>query len=65
MTEQECFSGLSGMPHSKTPGSGGFPMEIYLRFWQPFGTDLVHVLNVAYETGQLSMSHRRGLIIVL
>ena len=65
LTEQECFSALSGMPHRKTPGSDGFPMEFYLRFWQSFGTDLVHVLNVAYETSQLSTSQRRGLIIIL
>ena len=65
LTEQECFTALSGMPHGKTPGSDGFPMEFYLRFWQSFGTDLVRVLNVAYETGQLSTSQRRGLLIVL
>jgi hypothetical protein len=65
LTEQECFSALSGMPHGKTPGSDGFPMEFYLRFWQSFGTDLVRVLNVVYETGQLSTSQRRGLLIVL
>ncbi|CAB4016129.1 Hypothetical predicted protein, partial [Paramuricea clavata] len=46
-------------------GSDGFPMEFYMRFWQSFSTDLVCVLNVAYETGQLSTSQRRGLIIIL
>ena len=65
LTEQKCFSSLSGMPHGKTPGSDGFPMEFYLRFWQSFGTDLVRVLNSAYETGQLSTSQCRGLIIIL
>jgi hypothetical protein len=64
LTEQECFSALSGMPHGKTSGSDGFPMEFYLR-WQSFGTDLVRVLNIAYETGLLSTSQRRGLIIIL
>ena len=65
LTFEECFSALSGMARSKTPGSDGFPMRFYLRFWSSLGADLVRVLNVACETGQLSTSQRRGLIIVL
>ena len=65
LTLEECFAALNGMPRGKTPGSDGFPMEFFLHFWQSLGADLVRVLNVAYETGQLSTSHRRGLIIVL
>ena len=65
LTEEECLHALQGMPRGKTPGSDGFPMEFFLTFWQSLGADLVRVLNVAYETGQLSTSQRRGLIIVL
>ncbi len=65
LTLKECFAALSGMARGKTPGSDGFPMEFYLRFWSSLGADLVCVLNVAYEAGQLSTSQRRGLIIVL
>ena len=65
LTLEECFAALSGMARGKTPGSNGFPMEFYLRFWSSLGADLVRVLNVAYEAGQLSTSQRRGLIIVL
>ena len=65
LTAEECLHALQGMPRGKTPGSDGFPMEFFLTFWQSLGADLVRVLNVAYETGQLSTSQRRGLIIVL
>ena len=65
LTEEKCFHALQGMPRGKTPGSDGFPMEFFLTFWQSLGADLVRVLNVAYETGQLSTSQRRGLNIVL
>ena len=65
LTVEECFAALNGMPRGKPPGSDGFPMEFFLHFWQSLGADLVRVLNVAYETGQLSTSQRRGLIIVL
>jgi exonuclease III len=65
LTMEECFAALSGMARGKTPGSDGFPMEFSLCFWQALGADLVRILNVAFESGQLSTSQRRGLIIVL
>ncbi len=65
LTLEECFAALSGMARGKTPGFDGFPMEFYLRFWSSLGADLIRVLNVAYEAGQLSTSQRRGLIIIL
>ena len=67
LTLEECFAALSGMARGKTLGSDGFPMEFYLRLWSSLGSchDLVRVLNVAYEAGQLSTSQRGGLIIVL
>ena len=65
LTVEECFQALMGMSRSKTPGSDGFPMEFYVTFWDALGADLVRVLNLAFETGQLSTSQRRGLIIVL
>ena len=60
LTVEEHFHALQG-----TPGSDGFPMEFFVAFWQTLGADLVRVLNIAYETDQLSTSQRRGLIIVL
>ncbi len=45
LTLEECFAALSGMARGKTPGSDGFPMEFYLRFWSSLGADLVRVLN--------------------
>ena len=65
LTVEECFHALQGIPRGKTPGSDRFPMEFFVSFWQTLGADLVRVLNVAYETSQLSTSQRRGLIIVL
>ncbi len=64
--ERACCEGLLTLEaRGKTVGSDGFPMEFYPRFWQSLCADLVRVLNVAYEAGQLSTSQLRGLIIVL
>ncbi len=61
----KCQAALLSMSHGKTPGSDGFPMEFFVSFWDILGLDLVRILNVAFESGQLSTSQRRGLIIVL
>ena len=36
--------------------------EFYLAFWAIIGEDLVEVLNYGFQNGQLSVSHRRGLL---
>jgi hypothetical protein len=65
LTAEECHAALHGMSRGKTPGSDGFPMEFFAYFWDLLGPDLVRILNLAYRTGQLSTSQRRGIIIVL
>ena len=65
LTPEECELALQGMPSGKTPGSDGFPMEFYTTFWDILGLDLVRVLNFAYSHGRLSVSQRRGIIILL
>ena len=53
------------MSSGKTPGSDGFPMEFCRSFWSILVPDLVRVLNYAYSHGRLSVSQRRGIIILL
>ena len=65
LSSEECEAAFKGMSSGKTPRSDGFPIEFYLCFWAVLGPDLVRILNLAYEVWQLSISQRRGLIIVL
>ena len=62
LSVEECFIALKGMARSKAPGSDGFPMEFYLKFWPVLGADLVAVLNSCFASGSLSLSQRRGVI---
>jgi hypothetical protein len=55
LLEPECRAALHSMSRWKTPGSDGFPMEFFVSFWDLLGPDLVHILNLAYRTGQLSI----------
>ena len=50
------------MDTGKSPGIDGLTAELYIAFWAVLGSDLVEVLNYGFQHGQLSVSHRRGLL---
>ena len=50
------------MEPNKTPGSDGLPAEFYKVFWKEISTTLIRALNYSYESGQLSITQRRGII---
>ena len=50
------------MGTEKTPGTDGLPGEFYKVFWKDISAILIRALNYAYETGQLSVTQRRGII---
>ena len=39
--------------------------EFYCRFWNPLGKLMVDSLNYAFQTGQLSISQRLGIILLI
>ena len=62
LSSNEVSTALKGMPHNKSPGSDGLPMEFYLAFWETLGSDLVEVLNSSFEIGSLPSSQKGALI---
>ena len=62
LSPNEVLTALKGMPHNKSPGSDGLPMEFYLTFWETLGSDLVEVLNSSFEIGSLPSSQKGALI---
>ena len=65
LTVSECHEALSQMQSGKSPGSDGFPVEFYSRFWGLLGKDLVEILNFCFREGTLSDSQRRGVLRLL
>ena len=53
---------MKTMESEKTPGTDGLPAEFYKVFWRDISSILINALNYAYETGQLSITQRRGII---
>ena len=62
LTEKECLEALKDMGTEKTAGTDGLPAEFYKVFWNDISAILIGALNYAYETGQLSVTQRRGII---
>ena len=50
------------MVSEKTPGTDGLPYEFYKVFWNDIREILIKALNYSYDTGNLSISQRCGIV---
>ena len=62
LTLEECAKAISNFQNDKTPGSDGFTVEFYRRFWNLLGKLMVDRFNYAFQTRKLSISQRLGII---
>ena len=62
ITLAECTKVLSMMQNNKSPGSDGLTTEFYRAFWDIISTYVVNSFNYAFNTGNLSISQRQGII---
>ena len=63
--ECTCKKVLETFEDDKSPVEDGFTAEFYKHFFDLVGTDLINSLNQAFEVGELSISQRRGVIILI
>ena len=61
LRKKECLEALKSMASETTAGSDGLPCEFYKVFWNDLAKILLNPLNFSFETGQLSISKRRGI----
>ena len=50
------------MECNKTPGSDGLPADFYRVFWNDIADYFLKLINYAYQTGQMSIIQRRGIV---
>lgn len=62
ITYKEAGNTLKLMKNNKSPGSDGFTTEFFKCFWGKLGNFVVRSLNFGYQTGQLSITQRLGII---
>lgn len=58
----ECTKALSMIQNNTSPGSEGLTIEFYRAFWEISSTYVVNSFNYAFNTGNLSISQRQGII---
>ena len=62
ITLAECTKASSVMQNNKSPGSDGLTTEFYPAFWDIISTYVVNSFNYAFNTGNLPISQRQGII---
>ena len=60
--ERECLEVIKSIPNGKSPGTDGLPVEFYKVFRLDIKDILLSCYSYAFETGQMSISQRRGII---
>jgi len=62
ITYKELSSIVKEMKNNKSPGLDGYTVEFFKFFWLDLGQIILRALNEAYLKGELSITHRRGVI---
>ena len=62
ITLKECQDILRAFKAEKSPGDDGFTWEFYNCIFDLLGRDPVDSFNSAYNTGEMSISQRRGVL---
>ena len=65
ISKEEFSKALADVENRKSPGSDGFTPEFYKFFWKDIVDDVVASINYAFDKGALSISQKRGIIILL
>ena len=73
LTYEECKKVLETFQNDKSPGEDGFTVEFYNFFFELLGHDLIAsfneayetIWNEAYETNELTISQKRGVITLI
>lgn len=59
---KEALEALKVMKNNRSPGTDGYSTEFFKFFWIDLGVFLVRSFNYGFNTGQLSVTQRQGII---
>ena len=65
ITLDELFTSIKSFANDKSPGCDGLTANFYQTFFNVIGKDLVEVINDGFNRGELSLSMRRGVIVLI
>ena len=61
----EVLSASRSFANDKSPGCDGLSAEFYQTFFGLIGSDLVEVINYAFENKNFTLTMRRGVIVLI
>ena len=62
---EEATKAIRALKNNKSPGHDGLSAEFYKTFWDILGPDFIAVSNAAFDKGILTVSQRRGMIVLM
>ena len=65
ITLDEVRSAIKTFTNDKSPGCDGLTAEFYQTFFGVIGSDLVDVINYAFKNKKLTLTMRRGIIVLI
>ena len=65
LEKDEILQALKDMKPNKSPGSDGLTSAFYLKFFPLLGNTLSDIINLAYETGEMSDSQKHSYITLI
>ena len=65
ITLTEILIAIKALANEKSPGCDGLTAEFYITFSSVIGNDLVDVVNNGFQKGELSITMRRGVIVLI
>ena len=65
LSMEDILKAVKSIKNNKSPGSDGFTVELYKRFWDDIKEILLHQYKYALNFGKLSIDQRRGVIITV
>ena len=65
ITLDDVRSAIKSFANDKSPGCDGLTAEFYQTFFGVIGSDLVDVINYAFKNEKLTLTMRRGIIVLI
>ena len=65
ITHDEVRSALKSFTNNKSPGCDGLTAEFYKKNFGLIGSDLIEVINYAFENEKITLTMRRGVIVFI